>query len=157
VAQFSNMFRFLCLSLIIGFVLLPASAQEDSDDDCPKQIEYMNRNFIDPSTISLRGVEGRAIDSNGAAIPYICVALFTEKENRFVAQTAANENGYFRFGKIPKGRYRLVARVDYDYLCPVNVRIRRVSFPFGGFFRKSRLVLYMHPPGIDTCSYGDTK
>jgi hypothetical protein len=117
----------------------------------------VNRNFIDTPTISLRGVEGRAIDSNGVAIPNICVALFTEKEHRFVAQTVADENGYFRFGKIPKGRYRLVARVDYDAFCPVNVRIRRVSFPRGGLFRKTRLVLHMRPSAIDTCSYGDTK
>ncbi|HEX8289126.1 MAG TPA: carboxypeptidase-like regulatory domain-containing protein [Pyrinomonadaceae bacterium] len=117
----------------------------------------MSRNQVDPPTISLRGVEGRVIDSSGVAIPNICIALFTEKEYRFVAQTVADENGYFRFGKIPKGSYRLVARVDYDYLCPVNVRIRRVSFPSGGFFRKTHLVLHMRPAAIDVCSYGDTR
>jgi hypothetical protein len=150
------MFRFFCLSLIVTFSLLPVIAQ-DKDNDCPKQVEYVNRNFIDTPTISLRGVEGRATDSSGVPVPNICVALFTEKERRFVAQTVTDENGYFRFGKIPKGRYRLVGRLNYDYLCPVNVRIRRVSFPLGGFFRKSRLVLHMRPAGIDDCSYGDTK
>lgn len=151
------MFRLIWLFLIIAFLFLPVAAQEESDDDCPKQLEYVNRNQVDPPTISLRGVEGRAVDSSGVAIGYICVALFTEKEHRFVAQTVADENGYFRFGKIPKGNYRLVARVDYDYLCPVNVRIRRVSFPRGGFFRKTSLVLHLRPAGIDDCSYGDTK
>jgi hypothetical protein len=150
------MFRFFWLFLIFALFFLPVLAQ-DADEDCPKQLEYVNRNQVDPLTISLRGVEGRAIDSSGAAIPNICVALFTEKEHRFVAQTVADENGYFRFGKIPKGRYRLVARVDYDYLCPVNIRIRRVNFPSGGIFRKTRLVLHMRPAAIDTCSYGDTK
>lgn len=132
-------------------------AQDSDDEDCPKQIEYVNRNQVDPPTISLRGVEGQAVDAQGEAIPNICVALFTEKEHRFVAQVVADENGYFRFGKIPKGRYRVVARVDYDYFCSVNVRIRRVSFPRGGFFRRTHLVLHMRSAGIDDCSYGDTK
>ena len=150
------MFRFFCLSIIFVLFFLPVIAQNE-DDDCPKRVEYVNRNFIDSPTISLRGVEGQAIDSNGVPVPSICVALFTEKERRFVAQTVTDENGYFRFGKIPKGRYRLIGRLDYDYLCPVNVRVRRVSFPLGGLFRKTRLVLHMRPAGIDDCSYGDTK
>ena len=150
------MFRFLLLALFFTFCFLPVAAQ-DKDDDCPKQLEYVSYNQVDPPTISLRGVEGRAIYPDGAPIPEICVALFTEKEHRFVAQTVADENGYFRFGKIPEGRYRLVARVDYDFLCPVNVRIHRVSFPRGGFFKKTRLVLHMRGAAIDVCSYGDTK
>ncbi len=72
------MFRFLLVFLIFAFYFLPVVAQEADDDDCPKQIEYINRNQVDPPTISLHGVEGRAIDSSGVAIGYICVALFTE-------------------------------------------------------------------------------
>src|SRR5688572_5808114 len=93
--------------------------------DCEKRVEYVNRNQVDTPTISLRGVEGRAVDSSGVAVPKICVVLFTEKEYKFVAQTVTDENGYFRFQKIGNGNYRLVGRLEYDYLCPVNVRIRR--------------------------------
>ena len=141
---------------IFAFCFLPVLTQYENDD-CLKQIEYVSRNQVDPPKISLRRVEGRAVDSNGVAVGYICIALFTEKEHRFVAQTVADKNGYFRFGKISKGNYRLVARVNYDYLCPVNVRIRRAGFLRGGFFRKTRLVLHLRVAAIDVCSYADTK
>ena len=108
-------------------------------------------------TVSLRVVEGRAIDPNGVTVPNVCVALFTRKDKRFVTQTVTDENGYFRFGEIPKGKYFLVGRVERDYFCPLNVEINRVRFPFGGFFRRSRLVLHMETWGIDGCSYADTK
>ncbi|MGD9588616.1 MAG: carboxypeptidase-like regulatory domain-containing protein [Pyrinomonadaceae bacterium] len=98
----------------------------------------------------MRGVEGRAVDSSDVAVPNICVALFTEKGQRFVAQTVTDENGYFRFDKISKGNYRLVGRIEYDWLCPVNVRIRRVSSTSGS--GKKKLILQMRPSGIDDCS-----
>ena len=107
--------------------------------------------------VSLRVVEGQAIDPNGVAVPNVCVALFTRKDKRFVTQTVTDENGYFRFGKIPKGKYYLVARVERDYFCPLNVEINRLSFPFGGFFQRNRLVLHMEARGIDVCSYADKK
>ena len=107
--------------------------------------------------ISLRVVEGQAIDSVGAAVPYVCVALFTRKEKRFVAQTVTDDKGHFQFGKIPNGKYFLVARVKEDVFCPLNVEISRVSFPFGGFFRRNRLVLHMEGYGIDVCSYARKK
>ena len=151
------MFRFFLPLLIFGFGILPVMAQDSDEEDCPKQIEYVNRNQIDLPRITLRGVEGRATDNDGVPIPDICVALFTEKKHRFVAQTTTDENGYFRFTKIPKGLYRLVARIEHDYLCPVNVSIRQGSFPSGGLFRRKRVYLHFRVAGIDSCSYADTK
>jgi hypothetical protein len=151
------MFHFFLLSIIIAFVFSCASAQDNSESNCPKQINYINRNQIDLPRITVRGVEGRATDSNAVPIPDVCVALFTEKEHRFVAQTMTDENGYFRFTKIPKGDYRLVARMEIEYLCPVNVSIRLASFPSGGLFRRKRIYLHFVVPGTDSCSYADTK
>lgn len=151
------MFRFFLLSVIIAFVSSPIWAQDDSESDCPKQIEYINRNNIDSPRITLRGIEGRATDWNAVPIPDICVALFTEKEHHFVAQTMTDKNGYFRFTKIPKGLYRLVARMEHDYLCPVNVSVRLASYPTGGLSRRKRIFLHFSVAGIDSCSYADTK
>ena len=152
------MFRFLSLLLILASCCLSNAAQ-NSFQSCPKQIEFASVGGMHVSPkVSLRVVEGQAIDSNGAVVPYVCVALFTRKEKRFVAQTVTDENGHFRFGKIPKGKYFLVARVKEDVICPLNVEINRVSFPFGGFFRRKRLVLHIEAWGIvDRCSYADTK
>ena len=152
------MFRFFWLILILVFCFLPIVAQ-DSFKPCPKQIEYATNGGLHVSPkISLRSVEGQAVDSDGAVVPYVCVALFTRKEQRFVAQTVTDEKGHFRFGKIPKGNYYLVARVKGDIFCPLNVRVSRVSFPFGGFFRRNRIVLHIEAWGVvDRCSYADTK
>jgi hypothetical protein len=148
------MSRFFYFVSVILLCTLPIAAQ-NATSDCPKRVEYINRNEVDPPMISLRGIEGRAVDSSGEAVPNVCVALFTEKERRFVAQTLTDENGYFRFEKISSGDYRLVGRLEYDYLCPVNVRVRRVTSTSGS--GKKKLVLHVQPAAIDDCSYGDVK
>jgi hypothetical protein len=134
-----------------------SNAQNQDAAETANQIEYVNRNQVDPPYISLRKIKGRAIDLSGVAVPKVTVALFTEKEHRFIAQTVTDENGYFQFSKIPKGSFRLVGRVERDFFCPVNTPIRKVSFPQGGLFRSKGLVLHLRPAGIDTCSYSDTK
>lgn len=141
------------LYLIVAILLctLPLASQ----DIRAKRVEYINRNQVDTPVISLNGVAGRAVDGDGVAVPNMRVALFTEKGHKFVAQVVTDENGFFRFGKIGKGNYRLVGRLEYDYLCPVNVRIRQVSSVKGSVGTK--LVLQMRPSDIDDCSYGDTK
>ncbi|MGI8813097.1 MAG: carboxypeptidase-like regulatory domain-containing protein [Pyrinomonadaceae bacterium] len=152
------MFRFLGLILIFASCCLSIAAQ-DSFQSCPKQIEFapVGGMHVSPK-VSLRVVEGQAIDSSGAVVPYVCVALFTRKGKRFVSQTVTDENGRFRFGKIPKGKYFLIARVKEDVFCPLNVEISRVGFPFGGFFKRNRLVLHLEAWGIvDVCSYADKK
>lgn len=149
-----RMIRILYLVSLVVLCYLPHAAQ-DANADRPKRVEYINRNMIDSPTISLHSLQGRAIDSNGVAVPSIRIALFTEKDHKFVAQTVTDENGYFRFEKTGNGSYRLVGRLEYDYLCPVNVRVRQVSSPFVS--RKTKLVLHMRPSGIDDCSFGTTK
>jgi hypothetical protein len=152
------MFRFLYSFLILAFCFLPIKAQ-DSFQPCPKQIEYHSGGGMEISPkVSLRIVEGQAIDSVGATVPNVCVGLFTRKEKRFVAQTFTDEKGNFRFSKIPKGNYFLVARYGNDAaFCPLSVEVSRVSFPFGGLFRRNRLVLHMEGWGIDVCSYARKK
>lgn len=153
----SSSARISRLSYVVMFAALCSYSviAQDADSDCSKPVEYVNRNQVDPTRISLRGIEGRAIDSDGVAVPDVCVALFSEKERKLVAQTVTDENGYFRFGKISEGDYRLVGRLEYDHLCPVNVRIRQRK-PSAGPGKK-KLILHMRPSGIDDCSYGDTK
>jgi hypothetical protein len=149
------MLRSVLYAALVTFLFTYSCVAQGANPNCGKQVQYINRNQVDPPTISLYGFEGRAIDSNGVVIPNICVALFTEDGHKFVAQTVTDENGYFRFGKVSKGRYRLVGRLEYDMFCPVNVRIRRVSSLTSS--RKTKLVLHMRPSGIDDCSHGDTK
>jgi hypothetical protein len=116
-------------------------------------LEYIHRNQVDPPVITLNLASGRASDKNNVPVSELCVALFTQKTHRFVTQVTVNNEGHFKFGAVPPGRYVLVARVsEYDYFCPVNARIRiRRSRS------RTRLVLHMVPAAIDVCSWADTK
>jgi hypothetical protein len=124
-----------------------------SETNCPRRMEYAHRNQVDPPVLTLNVVQGRTIDNRSDPVPEVCVALFTETSHRFVTQVSVYSDGDFKFGAVPPGRYRLVARVPrYDYFCPVNARIliRRSR-------NRSRLVLHMVMPAIDVCSWADTK
>jgi len=139
--------------LIAVVVALPFIAFGQSESNCPRQLEYVHRNQVDPPVITLNAVQGRATDKQNEPVPEVCVALFTEKSHRFVTQVSVDNRGSFKFGRVPPGHYVLVARVrEYDYFCPVNARIRiRRSR------RRTRLVLHMVLAAIDVCSWADTK
>jgi hypothetical protein len=149
------MLRFLILIAITSFCSLRVVAQGyDSDEVCPQRMEYAHRNQVDAKPINLDLIAGRAIYRDEPV--QLCVALFTEKTHRLVAQVAANGNGYFKFRSVRNGHYRLVGRVDNDYLCPVNVIVHRTALRSGGG-RRRRLVLHMVVLAIDVCSWGDIK
>ena len=134
--------------------LLAAAQGYDYDEVCPRPMEYAHRNQVDTKPIKLDLIAGRAVYRDEPV--QMCVALFTEKTHRLVAQVAANGNGYFKFRSIKNGRYRLVGRVDNNYLCPVNVIVHRTA-PRSGGGRKRQLVLHMAGLAIDVCSWGDIK
>jgi len=145
--------RLLVLIAITSCCPLLVAAQ-DYDEVCPHRMEYAHRNQVDTKPIKLDLIAGRAIYRDEPV--QMCVALFTEKTHRLVAQVAVNGNGYFKFRSVRNGRYRLVGRVDNDYLCPVNVIVNRTVLRSGAR-RQRRLVLHMVAPAIDVCSWGDIK
>jgi hypothetical protein len=145
------MFRIILTALV--FAALQAIVCGQAETNCPRRMEYAHRNQVDPPVLTLNVVQGRTIDNRSDAVPEVCVALFTEKSHRFVAQVSVNSHGNFKFGAVPPGRYRLVARVPrYDYFCPVNARIL-----IHRSRDRTRLVLHMVLPAIDVCSRADTK
>jgi hypothetical protein len=147
------MLRLLFLIAITSLCPLLVTAQ-DYDEVCPRRMEYANRNQVDAKPIKLDLITGRAIYRDERV--QMCVALFTEKTHRLVAQVAASRDGYFRFRSIRNGHYRLVGRVDNDYLCPVNVIVYRTALRSGGRHQR-RLVLHMAARAIDVCSWADIK
>ncbi|MEO6588524.1 MAG: carboxypeptidase-like regulatory domain-containing protein [Pyrinomonadaceae bacterium] len=102
----------------------------------------------------MNDIEGTAVDSGGNLLADVCLALFTEKTHRFVAQTMTDEDGHFKFGKIPKGKYRLVG--NFYPFCTANAQIRRVKKK-SSESSESPLVLHLQVQGTDSCSYFDTK
>lgn len=96
-------------------------------------------------------VRGTVSDSQGVAIPKLCVSVFTEVGHKLMMSCKTNENGDFEISRLPSGDYRLVAK--YPGFCPANARLRVRP--------KSRsnkaLTVWMRPSGIDTCSYVEQK
>ena len=127
-----------------------APAQNPAQDCTPA---YENHNQIDYGPLVFGRLTGRAVDPSSFQMPGVCSGLFTERNHKLVATASSDENGNFKFGVVPPGRYRLVAHADG--LCAANVPLRIVR---GKSSPKNReLVLHMKPRGIDACSYGDYK
>lgn len=126
---------------------------------CKSPIEYGNRNQVDPKRSSVRGVSGRVTAEVGrpakevGAVP-ACLGLFTEKDHRLIASVVADEEGRFKFGSVPSGRYRLVVRDPQNAFCVANMPLNVVRWPRG---KTKPLIIHMRPAGIDDCSYGDFK
>jgi hypothetical protein len=142
-------------------VVLSASlsyAQQQSLS-CPLQIEYGNKNQIDPKRLSIRGVVGSVIAEVGRPAKEIgpipaCLGLFTEMDYRLVASAVADQSGRFNFGSVPTGRYRLVVRDPQNAFCVANIMLRVVRWPRS---KTKPLVIHLRPAGIDDCSYAGFK
>jgi len=80
------------------------------------------------------------------------VSLFSEQTPHvLVASTNSDRDGKFKFDKVAKGFYRVIARIDG--LCTANIPVKIESSLLAG----RRLIITMRPKDIDTCSYGMAK
>lgn len=112
---------------------------------------YVNENGTDPTPLNLRELQGRVEGLGGDAMPRAQVALFTENGHALLATVVTDREGKFRFDKVEKGLYRVVARVEG--LCPANVPVKLES----GLLAKRKIIITMRPKDPDTCSYGVAK
>lgn len=112
---------------------------------------YVDENPKEPKMLKLDGLEGRVRGLGGDALPRATVSLFTEDGHALVATVVSDQDGKFRFNKVEKGLYRVVARVEG--LCPANVPVKVES----SLLAKRKLEITMVAKDIDTCSYGTAK
>ena len=84
-------------------------------------------------------------------MPRAVVSLFTEDTHTLVASVNSDKDGKFKFDKVEKGLYRVVARVDG--LCTANIPVKVESRRW----RTAGSIITMRPKDIDTCSYGMAK
>ena len=114
-------------------------------------VVYVNENGTDPQPLNLRELEGKVVGLGGDSMPHTQVALFSEDRHDLIATVMSDREGKFRFDKVEKGLYRVVARVEG--LCPANVPVKIGS----SLLAKRKLINTMRPKDIDTCSYGMAK
>jgi hypothetical protein len=112
---------------------------------------YANENGTDPAPLKLREVDGDVRGLGGDPMTGASVSLFTEQGHALVATTMSDKNGKFKFARVDKGLYRVVARVAG--LCTANVPILVES----SLLAHRKLIITMQPKDIDTCSYGQAK
>ena len=84
-------------------------------------------------------------------MPRVSVSLFTEQGHTMVATVVSDKDGKFKFTKVDKGLYRVVARVEG--LCTANIPVKVES----SLLAHHRLEITMRPKEMDTCSYGMAK
>jgi hypothetical protein len=111
---------------------------------------YVDENSQDPAPLKLTGVDGVVHGLGGDPMPRVTIALFTEQGHTLLASVMSGKDGKFKFDKVDKGFYRVVAHVDG--LCTANIPIQVESS-----LLRRKLVITMQPKDIDTCSYGMAK
>jgi len=111
----------------------------------------VDENATDPAPLKLDGLEGRVRGLGGDAMPRVPVSLFTEQGHTLVATVVSDRDGKFKFTKVDKGFYRVVARVEG--LCTANIPVKVES----SLLAHHRLEITMRPKEMDTCSYGMAK
>ena len=112
---------------------------------------YVDENQTDPAPLKLRELAGRVRGLGGEAMSRASVSLFTEEGHTLISTVVSDKDGKFRFDKVDKGLYRVVARVEG--LCTANVPVKLES----SLLARHRLEITMRPKDIDTCSYGMAK
>jgi Carboxypeptidase regulatory-like domain len=112
---------------------------------------YVNENPSDPAPLKLRDLDGVVRGLGGDPMSRVSVSLFTEQGHLLVATVMSDREGKFKFGKVDKGQYRVVAKVAG--LCPANVPVLLES----SLLARHKLIITMQPKDLDKCSYGMAK
>jgi len=134
--------------LTIGLVNLLASATVYAAQDAAATVPaYVNENQTDPSPLKMDGVEGVVRGLGGDPMPRATVSLFAEHGHALITTAITDKDGKFRFQKIDKGPYRIVAHVDG--LCTANIPILVEA----NVLAHHRLIITMQAKDLDRCSY----
>ena len=133
------------VALVVGASAVKAQAAATTPD------AYVDENQTDPAPLKLREVDGSVRGLGGDPMARVSVSLFTEQGHELVGTVMSDKDGRFKFNKVDKGEYRVVAKVAG--LCPANVPILVES----SLLAHHRLIITMQPKDIDKCSYGTTK
>src|ERR1017187_1293401 len=109
------------LWMMIGLAVLAATPARAAQD-LAAPATYVDENTPDPPPLKLSGVEGRVRGLGGDAMPRGSVSLFSEVGHSLLTTVMTDKDGKFRFVKVEKGFYRVVAKVQG--LCPANIPVK---------------------------------
>ena len=136
----------------LGLMILSVGARAGLGQSAAVPVPvYVDENQTDPPPLKLDGLAGQVRGLGGDPMPRAVVSLFTEETHTLVASVNSDKDGKFKFDKVEKGLYRVIARIDG--LCTANIPVKIESSPLAD----RRLIITMRPKDIDTCSYGMAK
>jgi hypothetical protein len=137
---------------VFGLAVFLATGAAGSAQTAPATAPaYVDENQTDPAPLKVRDVDGVVRGLGGDAMPRATIALFTEQGHALVATAVSDREGKFKFAKVDKGLYRVIARVEG--LCTANIPILVES----SLLAHRKLIITMRAKDIDTCSYGMAK
>jgi len=141
----------LAIFLLAGVAGSGQTALSTATETPPTAASYVNENSTDTAPLKLRDVNGVVRGLGGDAMSRASVSLFTEQGHALIGTIVSDRDGKFRFGRVDKGLYRIVARIEG--LCTANIPIVVES----SLRAHRKVVITMRPKDIDTCSYGMAK
>ena len=137
----------------LGLVMLGVGARAAAAQSAAVPVPvYVDENGTDPAPLKLDGLSGKVQGLGGDPMPRAVVSLFTERAPHIlVASVNSDRDGKFKFDKVDKGFFRVIARIDG--FCTANIPVKIES----SMLAHHELLITMQAKDIDTCSYGMAK
>lgn len=143
----------------ITCMVTPTAGWQKQATPCADANKYESHNQIDPPALVVGAIRGRTVIEVQMTdyvkrvydkAPGACLTLFTEEKHEPVSNVVADKKGRFRFGSIPDGDFRLIARLEG--FCTANqlIHVRRSR---DGRSKFKNIVVHFMPEAIDACSY----
>jgi|ERR1041384_4995765 hypothetical protein len=143
----------LALGFCLGWGAITVYAQKH-EAPCAR-LKYEDKNQVTPNSITLKTASGRVFDrtakGDSQPVSSVCIGLFEETTKRLIATATANDDGWFKFKRVPNGKYRLVVTDMYHIFCPANIPME-INVRSGP---KKKIAVYMVARKLDQCSYGE--
>ena len=131
--------------IVFCYLVVTSHAQDLSTSEACKK--YESQNWVDYE-LKVTQIKGQILDGFSARVSQGCLSLFTEDTHKLIVTITADDDGFFKFDKIPMGRYRLVVRDPEKAFCPANAIIKIVKWRLG----RNSLVVRLVPRSTDVCS-----
>jgi Carboxypeptidase regulatory-like domain len=128
------------------------SVAQQKKTTCLSEVKYENHNFLEPEALIVSDLKGQVADELSDSLSRACLSVFTEAEHKLVASTTSDEDGYYKFDKIPPGQYRFVVFV-YGF-CTANARITITDADPRSLKYRS-VYVHMRIRKVDTCSFAN--
>ncbi len=124
IARMCLLLIFVCSAGLLSYAQQSSSpCQQPAADIAKGELTAPLKNELLSVTVVGGRVSGSLLTAEPRGISQLCLALFTERKHKFVANAVTDEEGEFLFRDIPAGRYRIVIRAPGFFVAEIPVRV----------------------------------